>query len=111
MTPSDRRLHPASFFFAITGHLRNFLLPGLAVLFTAGAAGADWDMWLVTVVIPLAVFSFLRSLSYRYRLAETELVIRTGFVFRNERHIPYARIQNVEAVQNVIHRLASVVEV
>jgi putative membrane protein len=36
---------------------------------------------------------------------------RTGLLFRNERHIPYARIQNLDAVQNVLHRLLRVVEV
>lgn len=39
------------------------------------------------------------------------MVIRTGFLFRNERHVPYARIQNVDGVQNVLHRLLNVVEV
>ena len=41
----------------------------------------------------------------------SELVIRSGLVFRSERHIPYARIQNIDAVQNVLHRLLNVVEV
>ena len=54
---SEHRLHPASFLFAIAGHLRNLLLPGLAVFFTAGASGADWDSWLAVAVIPLAAFS------------------------------------------------------
>ena len=109
--PSERRLHPASFVFAIAGHLRNFLLPGLAVLVTAGATGADWDLGLMALVIPLAAFSLIRCLSYRYRLDEAELVVRNGFVFRNERHIPYARIQNVEAIQTIFHRVLHVVEV
>jgi putative membrane protein len=108
---SEHRLHPASFLFAIAGHLRNFMLPGLAVLFTAGASGADWDVGVITLIVPLAGFSLIRCLSYRYRLDDSELVVRTGFVFRNERHIPYARIQNVEAIRNVFHRVLGVVEV
>jgi putative membrane protein len=109
--PSDHRLHPASFLFAIAGHLKNFLLPGIVVLFTAGVSGGDWQIWLMTLVVPVAAFSILRALSYRYRLDDAELVVRTGFVFRNERHIPYARIQNVEVIENVFHRLLGVVEV
>src|SRR5688572_10237591 len=86
--PSDQRLHPSSFLFAIGGHLKNFLLPGLVVLFTAGVSGADWQLWTMAGIVPLAGFALIRSLSYRYRLDEAELVVRTGFVFRNERHIP-----------------------
>jgi putative membrane protein len=109
--PFEHRLHPASFLFAITGHLRNLIVPALAVVFTAGATGAAWELWLILAAFPLAFFALVRSLSYRYRLEEAELVVRTGFVFRNERHIPYGRIQNVEAIQNVLHRLFDVVEV
>ena len=109
--PSDQRLHPSSFLFAVAGQLKNFLLPGIVVLFTAGASGADWEVWTMAGIIPIAAFALIRSLSYRYRLDEAELVVRTGFIFRNERHIPYARIQNVEVIQNVFHRLLGVVEV
>ena len=108
---SDQRLHPASFVFAIAGHLKNFLLPGIVVLFTAGVSGADWQVWTMAGIVPLAGVALIRSLSYRYRLDEAELVVRTGFIFRNERHIPYARIQNVEVIQNVFHRMLGVVEV
>lgn len=38
-------------------------------------------------------------------------MIRSGLLVRNERHIPIARIQNIDAVQNVLHRLFGVVEV
>jgi putative membrane protein len=31
--------------------------------------------------------------------------------FKNERHVPYSRVQNVDAVQNAIHRLLGVVDV
>lgn len=109
--PSDRRLHPLSFLFAIAGQLRQFLIPGLVVLFTAGAASGEWEPWLTVMVIPIALGAFVRSLSYRYRLDEADLVVRTGFVFRKERHIPYARIQNIEAIQTVVHRLFRVIEI
>jgi putative membrane protein len=108
---SERRLHPLSFLFAIAGQLRQFLFPGLVVIFTAGATSGNWEPWLMVAVIPITLGSLVRSLSYRYRLDETELVVRTGFVFRKERHIPYARIQNIEALQNVVHRLIRVIEV
>ena len=62
-------------------------------------------------LIPAAAAAIFRYLSFRMRYEGTELVIRSGFIFRNERHIPYARIQNLDAVQNVFHRLLRVIEV
>ena len=111
---SERRLHPASFLFAVGGQLRQmlqFLVPGLIVLFTTGGTENRWEGWLVIGIVPFAVSALVRSLSYRYTLSDDELIVRTGFFFRNVRHIPYRRIQNIEAIQNVVHRLLSVVEV
>jgi putative membrane protein len=109
--PSDLRLHPLSFLFHVGGQLQQVLVPGLLLLLGAGTAGLEWQAWLVWLAIPYTLVAILRCLSFRYRFEESELVITTGFVFRNERHVPYARIQNVDAVQNVVHRLFRVVDV
>jgi putative membrane protein len=109
--PSDRRLHPFSILFGLGGELRQFLIPGIVVLVTAGTAGGDWQGWTLLFFIPYGLSVVARYLSFRYRYEERELVIRTGLLFRNERHIPYARVQNINAVQNVLHRLLNVIEV
>lgn len=109
--PSERRLHPVSFLFQVGGQLRQLLVPGLVVLVGAGSAGLDWQAWLMLLVLPYTAFAWLRCLAFRYRLDAGELVVTTGFIFRNERHIPYARIHNIDAVQSVFHRLLRVVDV
>jgi putative membrane protein len=109
--PSDRRLHPASVLFTLGGQVREFAVPILIVLFGAGSAGMDWQAWTLVLIVPYTALAILRYASFRYRYDESEMVIRTGFVFRNERHVPYARIQNIDAVQNVVHRLLGVVDV
>ena len=38
-------------------------------------------------------------------------MIRSGILFRNVRHLPYARIQNLDAVQNVFHRAFGMADV
>lgn len=108
---SERRLHPLSILFGVATQLRAFLVPGLLVLFTAGRAGWGWDVWAMPLLVPYAVFTIARYVSFRYRYEPSEMVIRSGILFRNERHIPYARIQNLDAVQNVFHRLLGVVTV
>ena len=120
--PSEQRLHPASVLFAFAKSAKAFVLPGLLLLVTSnrssgGPAGTfgglpvNWELWLMLFMIPSGIAAITRYLSYRIRYEGTELVIRTGILFRNERHVPYARIQNLDAVQNVVHRALRVVEV
>jgi putative membrane protein len=72
---------------------------------------ANWQFWLLLFLIPATLAALARYFSFRLRYEGTELVIRSGIFFRNERHVPYARIQNLDAVRNVVHRLLGVTEV
>jgi putative membrane protein len=109
--PSERRLHPASMLFALWQQAQNLLLPGLVLVFGARRSDWGWETWAMLGFLPVALASLLHYLSYRYRYDATELVIRSGVLFRNERHVPYARIQNVDAVQGLLHRMLGVAEV
>lgn len=109
--PSERRLHPASVLFNLAAQVKNLVLPGVLVLFGASRAGADWEPWLMLLLIPYTLTAIVRYVSFRYRYDPNEMVIRSGLLFRNERHVPYARIQNLDAVQTVAHRLLGVVKV
>src|SRR5918993_3118212 len=122
MMPSEQRLHPVSILFAFAASLKAFAVPGLLVLVagrssSGGADGgfvgvpANWEVWMMLFLIPAALMAVARHLSFRVEYESTELVIRSGMVFRNVRHIPYSRIQNLEAVRNVFHRAFGVVEV
>ena len=119
---SEQRLHPASVLFAFAKSAKAFVLPGVVLLVssnrssggpdgTFGGLPVNWEFWLMLLMIPSGVAAIVRYLSYRIRYEGTELVIRSGIVFRNERHVPYARIQNLDAVQNLFHRALGVVEV
>jgi putative membrane protein len=120
--PSEQRLHPASLLFDLARHVKAFALPALLVVFgtarssggpggTFGRLPSGWEVWLLVLFVPAAIVSIARYLSFRLRYDEHELVIRSGIIFRNERHVPYSRIQNVDAVENVVHRCFGVVEV
>jgi putative membrane protein len=109
--PSERRLHPLSFLFELGARAKSLVVPAIAALFAARTGGIAWEIWAMVLLVPYAAAALGRALSFRYRLDEAELIVRSGFVFRRERHIPYDRIQNVEAVQGVVHRLLDVVTV
>ena len=110
--PADHRLHPLSIGFSLGSQLRRAILP---LVFGAASAnvlgGVEMRYILLIGLIPLLLGSIIRYLTFRYRYEEAELVIRSGLLFRRERHVPYARIQNLDAVQGVLHRLCNVVEV
>jgi len=133
--PSDHRLHPSSIVFALAGSLRAFLVPAVVLILTSGRSSpqasdpgwgptrwmnrwipgdfeiANWQFWLLLFLIPTTIAALVHYFTFRLRYEGTELVISSGILFRNERHVPYARIQNLDAVRNIVHRLLGVAEV
>ena len=120
--PSELRLHPATLLFDVFKHLRAFAFPAVLVWFgasrssggpdgTFGGLPAGWEIWLLFLFVPAVIASATRYLTFRLRYDPRELVIRSGLLFRNERHVPFAKIQNLDAVQNAFHRLLGVVEI
>ena len=112
---AERRLHPWSWLFVLIQQLKQFILPLIALLFF-GSRGDDGDPWwtniapLVAIGVLVAV-SLLRYFTYRYRVGTDVLSIRDGWLQRNLREIPFARIHNVVVQQSLLHRLFGVAEV
>ena len=106
---SERRLHPLSFLFAIQETAKQFVVPAVVAIFAA--RGDSWEIWATVVIIPLALVALARAWSVRYAFGDTEFVLRSGFIFKRVRHIPYERVQNVDAVQNILHRAVGVMDV
>jgi len=106
----EHRLHPASILFNLAGQVKELLVPGLIVLFSA-RRGDPWELWGMFLLIPYVFVAVARYRTFRYRYEERELAMRWGLVFRKERHIPYTRIQNLDATQNPFHRLFGVATV
>jgi putative membrane protein len=107
---SVRRLHPISPLFRIGASARSLIIPGLIFLFASRGGGGSLDFWFFLIIIPIVFGAVIQYWFYRYRLEGDEMVVREGILFRNERHIPYARIQNIDLVQKPLHRLFNVAE-
>ena len=108
---SERRLHPASVVFELASTARALLVPGIAVLLAPRADGWGWQVAAMALFVPFAIGAIVRVFTFGYRLEADELVIRSGVIFRSVRHVPYTRIHNIDAVQNIVHRLFGVAEV
>jgi len=103
------RLHPLSPFFEISRSFFRIVVPGLVLLFLA--ASDRGEAWYMLIFLPAVVLSLVRYFTLRYQLTEDHLVIREGLIFRRTRHVPYARIQNIDTSQNPLHQLVRVAEV
>ncbi|MEP6907433.1 MAG: PH domain-containing protein [Pseudoxanthomonas sp.] len=110
----DHRLHPWSWLFVLVQQLKQFIVPLVALLVFGGRGGRE-AFWtglgpLIAVGV-LVVVSVLQYFTYRYHVGRDHLTIREGWLQRNLRQIPYARIHNVVLHQTVLHRLFGVAEV
>lgn len=106
---SSRRLHRWSLLFMAGDALRGLIFPLAALVLTARQS--PWEFWIAWFSVPVAGFSVWRYFTTWYELADDELIVRTGLLFRNVRHIRYARIHNIETAQGPLHRLLGVTDV
>ena len=102
----SRRLYPLSWVFTTAQAARGFVIPLVLLLFASG--GSNYELWTALVIIPAAAGAVIQYVVFRYDLGQDELVIRDGIFTRTERHIPYARVQNIDLVQNPLHRILKV---
>ena len=113
--PGWRRLHPLTMLFALGSKIygmRALLLPALLALFVSrrrsDGGWQDYEGWALAPVAALLAFELVQYLTLAYRFDPHEIVIARGLLWKRERHIPYARVQNIELVQHAGHRLAGV---
>ena len=105
---SEYRLHPFSWLFVLITQLRPVALPLLVVVLLG--RGAWWEVLGIVGAGLAALYAFVTALVFRYRLTRDELIVREGVLGRTERHVPYARIQNIVQKRNPLHRLFDVTE-
>lgn len=104
-----RRLHPFSWLFILIAQLKQFALPLLVLLFTGRSNAYEW--WGLVGVGVLALVSLAQYFTYRYRIGEHGIMIRSGLLQRTVRDIPFSKIQNIGLHQNLLHRIFDVAEV
>jgi putative membrane protein len=103
-----RHLHPAAIAVWISGIVGGFAIP-LVVLLVLGGDGGP--LFYSTAFGSIAVIgSVIRWARFWYRLDGRTLVVRGGLLQRWERTLQPTRIQSVDVVQKLTHRLFGVVE-
>ncbi len=106
-----QRVRPISLVFVIIAKLRQWIIPIVVGLFSA-QQGSFLVIGLgVLAFAILLTVSLIRFFTLQFRLAGGELQVREGIIFRSNRTVPVNRIQNIDLVQNVLHRIFRVAEV
>lgn len=106
-----RWLHPASLLFEFISGIRQQLYPAVIAIFSfASGSTIGFIFAFVFFAISMAIALF-RYLTLRYELRRDELIVDQGIVFKRHRTIPVQRIQNIDLIQNPLHRIFGVAEV
>lgn len=104
-------LHPTSLVFTVIAQLRQNLIPAIVALFGA-ARGSYFFIGIAAAIFVLSlVAATIRYLTLRYSIKDGELTVQSGLIFRRLRKVPTSQIQNIDLVQNVLHRIFRVAEV
>ncbi len=105
------RLHATSLIFDLLAHGRTYLVP--AAFGLLGAAQGDLTLLIISAMIfvPAFLVSVFRYFTFRYIIQSDKLIVTSGLIFRNVRTVPVTRIQNIDFVQNPLHRIMNVAEV
>jgi putative membrane protein len=104
-----RRLHPLSVPVRISVQATKLIVPFLVAIWLA--SGSSWERWAILFILPVAIFETYAYFTTTYRITAGEVVVTRGLIYRNERHIPFARVQNIDLVQNPIERMLRLAEV
>jgi putative membrane protein len=111
-----RRLHAASLWVNLVPKIWKtvrVLWPVLlAMLFTGTNDGSIWiDLVLLLIFFMVGLLrSIVHWATLRYRMDQGRLAIESGLLHRTSRIIDPQRIQNMERVQNLFHKMAGLAE-
>ncbi len=110
-----KQAHWAFILTRLLRNLRGFVIPLAVFLFSRGGDDRLADLFFFGVAGSVAVAAFVASTVqwwfYRYRLTERDITLRSGVISKQERIVPYERIQSVDLDEAPLERLLRVVRV
>ena len=109
--PPAQYLHASSILFLLIARVRRYLIPCIVAAVAASSGSYFLAMFLGFGFLLAMTVDVVRLFTLQYYIAGGELVVRQGLLSRNQRTIPLSRIQNIDLLQNPLHRLLGVAEV
>ena len=103
------KLHQISPLFYFLDAVKEFALLIIIALFASSQN--SWAVWGAAFAALFVIPQIIGARFFKYWILPEELVVKTGIFFKQERHIPYERIQNINQTQSVLHRVLKVCKV
>ena len=102
-----KRLHPAAILVWFLDDSKRFILGLIAIII---ARGGNVVVITSAAVLFLAAFEAVRYSRFTYHFEGNTLIVQGGLLNRFRRSLPFARVQSVDVVQKLRHRVFGVVE-
>jgi putative membrane protein len=113
--PPWQRMSPRFIVVGTIRQLRGLVIPAAIVLVTGNLGQGRSELIYIGIALLFAVLAAIGSLvdwwNYRYALTPRELVVRSGIVQKQERAVPYGRIQAINIHEAPLERLAGIVRI
>ena len=103
------KLHQISPLFYFFDAVKEFALLIIIALFASSQN--SWAVWGAAFAALFVIPQIIGARFFKYWILPEELVVKSGIFFKQERHIPYERIQNINQTQGILHRLFKVCKV
>lgn len=105
----ERKLHPISPLFLVVETIGKMIFPALIAI--VGSRGSSWELFALAAGLLISLFSIVQYRFYRYWLDEDEIRVKEGVFVRKMRQVKYGKIQNLNLIQNPLHRIFKVAKV
>ncbi|RPJ62156.1 MAG: hypothetical protein EHM23_04245 [Acidobacteria bacterium] len=104
------RLHSTTLWLPALARLPQIVMLAVLISVWAGVpTGLKIAFWFV--FLPATVFHVLRFLTFEFEITASEIFIREGLLWRQERRIPFSRVQDVKIQQGLVHRMFGLAKV
>lgn len=91
---NKQHLHPFALLIKVGFLFRDFLPAVLGFVFLR----QYWQIWLILPVV-LILWACLDYYCFTYEMTDKELIVNSGVIIKQQRHIPYQQIQNLQRRQ------------
>lgn len=105
----EYKLHASSSLFTAAHQLKKVAIPLLAFIFWQSSLSKTIIFSTLGALVAV-ILGIVQARSFRYSIANGELLVRAGVWNRSIKHIPFSRIQSINQRRGFFHRLLGVTE-
>ncbi|MGD7044910.1 PH domain-containing protein [Jeotgalibacillus proteolyticus] len=109
MMTQPKRYHPAWLLFELYSFIKNTVFFIVFLFVLRSGTNSGWILWAKYAFIFFAVWTLihivLKWFVQTYQITNQSIILREGVLVRNQRTVPFERIQNNQTSTNFLHRM------